>query len=654
MIKNEKIILRKSFRKCLRLVLTIILLSFISGTSYSQLLLIEEIKIIHKDTESFDDDVLISALGMKESDIYNPKVLGENIYKLQKFYFDNGYFDSKIDTNVKYDLAEEEVYIDIIVNENKHFKIDSLIYTGLDKISDQDRKLVNKIKIIRSNDYYDRSLITQQTNEIVELLQNNGYMNARLKHDSGTIVRKYPHSSKPELTVTIRFEGADSIFYFGKTKINISDNRYGVDIEILKNVIAYNEGDIYSKEKKLLSESNISSIPIVQSARISPTEINNGKVDFKAEIILNKKSEISPYGEAIVIDNIFYMGGGVQYINKYFIGGGKVLNLSFDALINSLDINRIEFSASVTQPQVFNNKSYLTDKITLGLYNIENSKNYYFGNLTSYLQSFTDYTFYNNASIDLTEELVRFEYDTSQGPPQTIFNTILSTTFVHDNTNQVFSPSKGFFHSISVGSGGLVPKLLIKLFKPNVYYSQYVKLFTSNNFYFGISKKPGNTVLATKFLVGDIIEYGSGERLIPLPPFYKFFSGGSSSVRGWGAKDNGILTNTVDGGDFLIEGSFELRQKLFPKADNFKKNIGGAIFFDYGNVWPTDEDFRLDQIAMAIGFGIRYNLFIGPIRVDFGFKLYDPMTGADAWLFNDFGNLFGNRFVVHFGIGEAF
>jgi outer membrane protein assembly factor BamA len=625
-----------------------------SERSKSQLLTIEDITVKHTDTESFSDDVLISALGLKESDVYKPVVLGENIYKLQKFYFDNGFFDAKIDTSVKYDLHEGEVFIELIVKENKHYRIDSLGFAGLDNVPENIRKLLNKIKEIRSGDFYDRSLITLKTNKIIDMLQNNGFMNARLKQDSGTIVRKYSGSTEPKLSVTVYIQGADTIFYFGKTSISITDNKYGVDKDLLRKEIAYNEGDIYSKEKKLLSESNMTKIPIVQSARLSSGEIINDRVDLKAEIILNKKSEISPYGRATVIENTFYMGGGLQYINKYFIGGGKILNISFDALINSLDINRIEFSTALTQPHIFNNSSYLTDKVTLGLYNVENSKNYYFGNLTSLLQAFRNFTFYNNASLDLTEELVRFEYDNAAGPPLTVFNTLLSTTFVHDNTNDVFSPSRGFFHSITVGSGGIVPKLLINLFKPDVYYSQYLKLFTSNNFYFNISAKPRNTVLATKFMVGDIIEYGSGDRLIPLPPFYKFYSGGSSSVRGWSAKDNGILTNTLDGGDFLLEGSFEIRRKLFPGADNFKKNISAAFFFDYGNVWPTDEDFRIDQIALAVGLGIRYNLFIGPVRVDLGFKLYDPMTGANEWLFNDLGNTFGNRMVVHFGIGEAF
>lgn len=117
----------------------------------------------------------------------------------------------------------------------------------------------------------------------------------------------------------------------------------------------------------------MSRIPIVQSARISPVSTVNGKTDFKAKLFSIKKRD-PPYVKTIIIDNIFYAGGGAQYINKYLFGGSEILNLTFDALINSLDINRIELSLALTKPHIFNNRSYITDKITLGFYNVENSK----------------------------------------------------------------------------------------------------------------------------------------------------------------------------------------------------------------------------------------------------------------------------------------
>ena len=58
---------------------------------------------------------------------------------------------------------------------------------------------------------------------------------------------------------------------------------------------------------------------------------------------------------------------------------------------------------------------------------------------------------------------------------------------------------------------------------------------------------------------------------------------------------------------------------------------------------------------MAVGFGVRYDLFIGPIRFDFGFKLYDPSAPeGEQWLFDNPGRIFKDKIAVQFGIGQAF
>ena len=57
-----------------------------------------------------------------------------------------------------------------------------------------------------------------------------------------------------------------------------------------------------------------------------------------------------------------------------------------------------------SQPFLFNNHSSLTDKVTVGLYNLQGFKNYYAGNLTRLDYFISDRTFYNNASLDFTAE----------------------------------------------------------------------------------------------------------------------------------------------------------------------------------------------------------------------------------------------------------
>jgi outer membrane protein assembly factor BamA len=283
---------------------------------------------------------------------------------------------------------------------------------------------------------------------------------------------------------------------------------------------------------------------------------------------------------------------------------------------------------------------------------VENYKNYFLSNLTTLNYFIAPYTFYNNVYFDLIEELIWIQYDTIATGTQTQLNSFLSLTIEHDNTNNILIPSRGFYHSLLAGTSGILPKLITSVVSKNIVYSQFFKAYTLNKFYFPLDRKDNN-IFAADIKVGDIIEYGSGENIIPVQSQYKFFSGGSNSVRGWNAKENGMLDDKLDGGTFLFEGSFELRKRLFPNKENFMKNIGGAFFIDYGNVWETHNDFQVSQIALAIGFGVRYYIFIGPIRFDFGFKLYDPgQPEGSKWLFDNF--VFKNKFSLQFAIGEAF
>jgi len=92
----------------------------------------------------------------------------------------------------------------------------------------------------------------------------------------------------------------------------------------------------------------------------------------------------------------------------------------------------------------------------------------------------------------------------------------------------------------------------------------------------------------------------------------------------------------------LIEGSFEYRRK-------FEKDYGFAFFVDYGNTWNGYKGVRWNEIAVAIGTGIRYYSPIAPFRLDFGFKLYDPDDKKFI-----FEKSFWKTMQIHFGIGEAF
>jgi len=233
-------------------------------------------------------------------------------------------------------------------------------------------------------------------------------------------------------------------------------------------------------------------------------------------------------------------------------------------------------------------------------------------------------------------------------------NSVIGVTLVHNSTNDIFNPSRGAYHSITLENAGILPRF-ISLISSNIDFFQYFKFYIPNRFYKDVSGR-ATDIVALNLEIGDIIEYGSGENIKPVDKLYKFFSGGGSSLRGWRAQKNGILDIKEDGGKFLVEGSMEYRWNTFSDASNFTKNIWIVGFWDFGNVWESDGYFRFSQIAMAVGLGLRYNTFVGPIRVDFGFRLFDPSANEDSrWLWDKPGEIFTpNKYAIHFGLGNAF
>ncbi|NOS84428.1 MAG: BamA/TamA family outer membrane protein [Ignavibacteria bacterium] len=650
-LPNKK--LRQTKRKNKVIFFLFILFIFSPGFAIAQEILeLDEIEFSFTGRQTFDDSQLKDAIALSKSSVLNINLIEGDIQKLKKFYFDNGFFDVIVDTSISVNREDAEASVTFKITENRRYKLDSALIKGLEKIPPETLSKIRKIITIKRGDNYSKVLVLQFGNEILDTLQNNGYMNARYTIDSGTVIKRY--KEKGTVVVELSMEGTDTIYYFGKTTINIKDNEYGVRTELPADEITYKEGEIYSKAKKLDSERNISKIPIISSIKLNPGEYTGSTVNFSADITLNKKNELTPFIKGSNFENRFYLGAGIRYLNKYFLSGNRTLMLELEGDFHSTDVNRTEFSATVTQPHFLRRNITLTDKLSIGFNNVENYKNYFLANLTTLNYFIAPHTFYNNAYLDLNEELIWIKYDTIATGRQTQFNSILSITFEHDNTNNLLAPSSGFYHSILAGNAGLLPRLVTALLSKNIFYSQFFKFYTLNKFYFSLAKKD-HTVLATNIKIGDIIEYGSGENIIPVQPPYKFFSGGSSSLRGWDAKENGILVNKINGGTFLVEGSIELRRRLFPNAEGFMSALGGAVFLDYGNVWETHKDFRFSQIAMAVGFGVRYDLFIGPIRFDFGFKLYDPSAPeGEQWLFDNPGRIFKDKFAIQFGIGQAF
>jgi len=120
-----------------------------------------------------------------------------------------------------------------------------------------------------------------------------------------------------------------------------------------------------------------------------------------------------------------------------------------------------------------------------------------------------------------------------------------------------------------------------------------------------------------------------------LPIDERFFNGGATTVRSFGERTLGPLDpkgNPI-GGEFYTIFNVEYTFPIYGE-------LQGAFFFDAGNLLPTSEEPGLDQMRYALGAGLRYQLPIGPIRLDYGWNP-DPTDREDFGAF-------------HFSFGFAF
>ncbi|MCC6866913.1 MAG: BamA/TamA family outer membrane protein [Ignavibacteria bacterium] len=656
--------------------ITVIFLLFTSDdVLYSQEVKYEtgDLKFEFRKTESFTDAALLDILLLPREKFFNRINLEEDLQRLNKFYFDNGFFDAIIDTSTSVDKDDNEIDVKFIIIEKPQYNIKEITFHGLDKLPAEITNEINNNKVIEAGSPYNKNKINLERDRIIDILLNHGYYYAQIdtgrsKIDSsrtGIIIGKYSDEMqqnpeyKNKVLVGIRFIGTNDVFRFGKIKIKIENNKYDIKKNVIQREMAFKEGDIFSKSKILESEKNLSKHAIIQLGRVVPVTIyrNLKIIDMDVNITLNKKYEITPSIFTSYQTNRLFLGTGIEYKDKDFFGGGRVFSISAEGQYNSTYINALILKLSLFQPFLFNNNITATYTPELGFLNLTKQLQYLvWKNLLRTTYFIADYTFYNNAFSDITFDYLKLKFDVlGNGVYDNLYlvNSILGLTLVHNNTNNLFNPSKGFYHSITFESAGNIPRL-INIFNKSLNYSQYYKLNTVNSFYFDISGDRQTSIVATNFEIGDIIEYGKSENIIPVTSIYKYFMGGGNSLRGWRAQTGGILDKPEEGGNFLVKGSLEWRRKPFPQRSFFYP-VWGVVFLDYGNVWETDRYFKLNQVALSCGFGIRYDSFIGPIRVDLGFKLYDPLAAnGEKWLWQKPSAIFKNKYAIQFGLGNAF
>lgn len=663
--------------------------------------------IIFSGNKYLDRETILESFGTKESPgaiskffyavfgekfgstaIYlDQEILSEDIERLKQIYFDIGFFNTKIETHLSYHKNSSKVKILINIEENQRSFIDSLEYKGLDELSKSIWDEIIKDKIVKKGNPYIKLKINDEVKRIIDILNNNGYPFAKLLYDSSSVVRYY---STNNFIISYVFDTGVQ-YRLGDINIHTEPKRADVTENLILRQLEIRKGDLVSKNKLIASEKNLNRLGIFESARIDIQENNLSTTDeIPVDIHLKNRNKHEFAPEIIISDedNAFNLGFGAGYTNRNFYGGARNFNLrlrlstqsihewNFDRIFNKGGLEdpsisgKAELQFQILQPYIFTKDLNGSWTLSLGY----DKKNFYvvslIKNKIGLVKQFATYTtglmewILERSNVNWLEDTLKtgLSLERLKQEEQPQFNSIISFTLQRDKTNDIFSPTGGFFHAVSVEESGSLQEVLKKI-QPDLPFTKFYKLTLMGRWYKDLSRTKFN-ILALKLKSGYQEKYGLSKRDVNarIPLNRRFFAGGSGSVRGWKTRTLGIMPQEelALGGNFLIEGNAELRINHFRGFDKLwfieLQNIWAVYFVDFGNLWRNIDEFQLKNIALASGVGLRYDTFIGPVRFDFGFQVYDPNEKkGNQWFFKKklFKEVLSSG-VLNFGIGHAF
>lgn len=198
-------------------------------------------------------------------------------------------------------------------------------------------------------------------------------------------------------------------------------------------------------------------------------------------------------------------------------------------------------------------------------------------------------------------------------------------------------------------------------------FSQYIKIENEFKHNYKISE---SSQLCSRIIGGVAFAYGNSDRI----PFSKqFFIGGTNSLRAFRSRSlgPGIYNGSNDTSSFLPDESgdvkLELNTELRSKIYRF---INGALFVDAGNIWLLSDNNNnkpgskfsakfLDEIAVGVGAGLRFDFSFLVLRTDLAFPIRKPfLPQGNRWVLDQVnfgsGSWRSDNLIFNLGIGYPF
>lgn len=532
--------------------------------------------------------------------------LEQDLDKIREYYQNHGFIDVQIKEVRKDRTPKGPMIITIVIAEGPQYHVRKLSITGYEHTTDARVRAFIKMK---EGSVYSPKQLHDDAKAIADAYGSGGYVDLVITPE-GT-------PAGPAL-IDVHYlieEGARSFV----NRVNIEGNTRTKD-KVIRREVLVAPGDVFNTVRVDTTKKRLENLGYFAKVETYPEDTDiPGRKDLTVLVQEKRTGSLSFGGGFSTVDKLVGFAeltqGNFDLFNwPSFTGGGQKFRLRLQ-----YGTERKDFVLAITEPY------FLDRRLSLG--------GQLFYTEANYLSAVYDQRNYG-VSFELRKPINAYMYGTVGYMLQDI------DIFNVDPTSSEFIQSQKGSSVESKVLGSLVfdsrdnPLLSRRgqriTFSPMIAGgflggdTQIYAFDLEGSQYFRL---PKDTILLINGEISTVSQWGSGNQV---PIYERLFLGGSNNLRGFPFREVGPQDENGEpvGGQSMARATVEWTFPIIEKAR-------GAVFYDTGFVNSSAWSFGFNHMASDIGVGLRLDLPIGPLRLDYGYPIMrDGYNGGGHFNFN--------------------
>ena len=531
--------------------------------------------------------------------------LEQDLDKIREYYQDHGFIDVEIKDVRKERTAKGPMIITIVIAEGPQYHVHKLTISGYEAAKEE--KIRNLLKM-KEGSVYSPKQLRDDAKAVADAYGSAGYVDLVITPE-GTPAG--PALIDVHYTVE---EGTRSFV----NRVNIEGNTRTKD-KVIRREVLVAPGDVFNTVRVDTTKKRLENLGYFAKVETYPEETDiPGRKDLTILVQEKRTGSLSFGGGFSTVDKLVGFAeltqGNFDLFNwPSFTGAGQKFRLRLQ-----YGTERKDFLLTITEPYFLDRRlalsgqafyteaNYLSadyDQRNYGLlFELRKPINaYMYGTLGYTLQNVEIFNVANSSP----------EFILSQAGTFTESKVLSSLVFDSRDNPLLSRRGQRITFSPSIAGGFLGGNTQIYALDLEGY--QYFHL-------------PKDTILLLNGEIATVSQWGNGSEV---PLFERLFLGGSNNLRGFPFREVGPQQNGEPiGGQSMARATLEWTFPIIEKAR-------GAVFYDTGFVNSSAWSFGFNHIASDVGVGLRLDLPIGPLRLDYGYPVMrDGYNGGGHFNFN--------------------